>query len=302
MEKAIGGKYYPGDRTKNTVKSAAGNTARSAGGPWKARKAGLDGEALLGPAVRLTGFMYFLMILLPVYALFSSAGWKNTVSSLAKADNTAALTISMKTTSLTAALIFLICTPVVFCLSNPSRKKEGLGSKLLELLVTMPTVLPPAVAGIGLLLAFGRNGIVGAWLGRIHVEVVFTPVAVVLAQFFVASGFYVQIVKTGMDAIEPEIFEVSYLFGLGKTETMIRVILPMLAKPVTAGLMLSWTRALGEFGATIMFAGNMAERTRTIPLQIYTLLQTDIVSAASVSLLLFMVSFALLFLLKIVFR
>ena len=256
-------------------------------------------EALLSPAAFIISLLYFIMIALPVYAIFSAAGVKNTVSSLARADNMAALKISIQTTSITVLFIFLLCTPVVFYLSG---KKGSMLSKILEILVTMPTVLPPAVAGIGLLLAFGREGIVGAFLKQFNIEVVFTPSAVILAQFFVASGFYIQVLKPGVDSIAPEIFEVSYLLGLGKVETFCRVILPMMAKPLIAGLMLSWTRALGEFGATIMFAGNMSGKTRTIPLQIYTLLQTDVVSAASVSMLLFVISFLVLFIFKVMFK
>ncbi len=258
-----------------------------------------DKEALLRPAAFVFSLLYFIMIALPVYAIFSTAGIKNTVSSLARADNMAALKISIQTTSITVLFIFLLCTPVVFYLSG---KKGSMLSKILEILVTMPTVLPPAVAGIGLLLAFGREGIAGAFLKQFNIEVVFTPSAVILAQFFVASGFYIQVLKTGVDSIGPEIFEVSYLFGLGKVETFYRVILPMMAKPLIAGLMLSWTRALGEFGATIMFAGNMTGKTRTIPLQIYTLLQMDVVSAASVSMLLFIVSFLVLYIFKVMFK
>lgn len=257
-----------------------------------------DKEAVLRPAAFAVSLMYFAMIVLPVCAIFSVSDIKNTFSSFASAENMAALRISIRTTSVTVLFIFLFCTPVVFFLSG---KKRSIVPKVMEILVSMPTVLPPAVAGIGLLLAFGREGIVGAFLKQFDIEIVFTPSAVILAQFFVASGFYIQVLKTGVDSVGPEIFEVSYLLGLGKTETFIRVILPMMAKPVIAGLMLSWTRALGEFGATIMFAGNMTGKTRTIPLQIYTLLQTDVVSAASVSMLLFIISFLVLFIFKVMF-
>lgn len=258
-----------------------------------------DKEALLRPAAFAFSLLYFAMIALPVYAIFCAAGIKNTVSSLARADNMAALKISIQTTSVTVLFIFLLCTPVVFYLSG---KRGSMPARLLEIMVSMPTVLPPAVAGIGLLLAFGREGIVGSFLKQFNIEVVFTPSAVILAQFFVASGFYIQVLKTGVDSIGPEIFEASYLFGLGKVETFYRVILPMMAKPLIAGLMLSWTRALGEFGATIMFAGNMTGKTRTVPLQIYTLLQVDAVSAASVSMLLFAISFLVLFIFKAMFK
>mgnify|MGYP000883812637 CR=1 FL=1 len=264
---------------------------------WEFRKNKLDKELLLRPTVLLFSLVYFAVIAVPVYAIFSSAGIRSVFSALEKADNRSSLFISLKTSFVTVILIILICTPVVFFLSG---KKESVLLKMFETLVTVPTVLPPAIAGIGLLLAFGRTGFIGAWLERFNIEVVFTPIAVILAQFFVASGFYIQVLKTGVDSIEPEMFEVSYLLGLGKAETFIRVIIPMMIKPLTVGIMLSWTRALGEFGATIMFAGNMLGKTRTIPLQIYTLLQTDIKSAAAVSMLLFMISFLSLFLLKII--
>jgi len=128
-----------------------------------------DKEALLRPAAFAFSLLYFAMIALPVYAIFSAAGIKNTVSSLARADNMAALKISIQTTSVTVLFIFLLCTPVVFYLSG---KRGRMSARLLEIIVSMPTVLPPAVAGIGLLLAFGREGIVGSFLKQFNIEVV----------------------------------------------------------------------------------------------------------------------------------
>lgn len=253
-------------------------------------------EAFLLLLVILFSLIYFAVITIPLLAIFRVAGLKNIIAALGMADNISTFRLSLLTTSLTLVLIFLFGTPVVFYLEY---RRTGIVGKIFEVLVSLPTVLPPAVAGIGLLIAFGRNGLIGKLLGSFNIEIVFTPAAVVLAQFFVASGFYIQVLKTGVGAIEREIFEVSYILGAGKIETFVKVIIPMLKKPVMAGLILSWTRAVGEFGATIMFGGNVLDKTRTIPLQIYTLMQSDLTLAAAVSAVLFTISFTALFLLKI---
>ena len=260
---------------------------------------GFNKEALLLPLIILFSLFYFAVITIPILAIFRTAGLKNIITALGMSGNISAIKLSLSTTTLTLALIFFIGTPVVFYLED---RKAGVAGRILEVLVSLPTVLPPAVAGIGLLIAFGRYGLVGKLLGSFNIDIVFTPAAVVMAQFFVSSGFYIQVLKTGIGGIEREIFEVSYILGAGKIETFVKVIIPMLKKPILAGLILSWARALGEFGATIMFAGNVLDKTRTMPLQIYTLMQTDINTAAAFSVLMFAISFLLLFIIKIICR
>lgn len=256
-------------------------------------------ELLLFPLIMGAGFLHLVVIVLPVFSIIRGLGFNNVIQALSNPQVLTAMKISLLTTGLTLLITFLLGTPVAFLLKDC---KTSILARIFEIIVSIPTVLPPAVAGIALLFAFGRNGSAGALLAEFNIEMVFTPAAVVLAQFFVSSGFYIQVLKTGVDSVSPEIFEASYIFGAGKIETFIRIIIPMVKKPIMAGLVLSWTRALGEFGATIMFAGNVAGRTRTMPLEIYTLLQTDITAAAAVSMVLLVISFIMLFTVKIWIR
>jgi molybdate transport system permease protein len=259
-------------------------------------KFGFEKEKILLVSIIIIVFIYSVITVIPMVSIVNSAGLLNTLLSLKNSDNLSAIGISLMTTLLTVILSFLFGTSVVFILMN---NKKSVFTKLLDMVVSIPTVLPPAVAGLGLLLVFGGNGFLGRLLENMGMDIIFTPAAVVLAQLFVASGFYIKVLKTAADAVEPEILEISYVLGAGKIETFFRIVIPMLKKPVAAGLILSWTRALGEFGATIMFAGNVLGKTRTMPLQIYTFMQTDITLAASLSAILLAMSFIMLFITKI---
>ncbi|ACL75951.1 NifC-like ABC-type porter [Ruminiclostridium cellulolyticum H10] len=241
---------------------------------------------------------YFLVLIIPTLAIFKEVGLKNFSEVLRNSENAQAIKLSISTATISTFFVFLLGTPVVFMLTF----KSSLITKILDVMVNITVVMPPAVVGIGLLFAYGRNGIIGHLLAKYGIEIVFTPAAVVLAQFFVSSAFYIQVLKASVNEINREFFEVSYLFGLGKVETFIRVIAPMLKKPMVTGLILSFNRALGEFGATIMFAGNVIDKTRVIPLQIYTLMQVDIYAAVALSLLLFISTFIMLLLIKIWLR
>lgn len=238
--------------------------------------------------------LYFCFVALPVISIFRISGISNISAIIQNQEVETAIKLSLMTSGITLVLTFLLGTPVAFFVSA----KKGMLAKAGEIIVHLPTILPPAVAGIGLLLAFGRNGIIGHLFSVKKIDIVFTPLAVILAQLFVSSAFYIQILKNGIDSVEKEIYEASFVFGAGKMETFFRIILPMMKKNIIAGLIVSWTRAMGEFGATIMFAGNIVGKTRTMPLQIYTLMQMDIGLAASVSVILFLISFCMLFIVK----
>ncbi|WP_010251810.1 ABC transporter permease [Acetivibrio cellulolyticus] len=248
-------------------------------------------DSLLLSFAAIAVLIYFTLIILPIFSLLKVTGVVSLIEAITCTENIFALKLSFLTTLVSLFLTFIFGTPVVYYLSCT---KNNFFKKVSGIIVSLPSVLPPAVAGIGLLLSFGRNGMLGMFLAKFNIEVVFTPTAVILAQFFVSSTFYIQVLKNGVDGVCPEIYEASYVFGAGKAETFFRVIIPMLKKNVIAGLVVSWTRALGEFGATIMFAGNVFCKTRTMPLQIYTLMQTDIKLAASVSVVLFIISFVML--------
>ncbi|HEY9060371.1 MAG TPA: ABC transporter permease [Pseudobacteroides sp.] len=276
--------------------SAVKFKAEDMGHTFSVNKLRVDKEKLLLGFIAITVLLYFTIIIIPIVSIIRTAGLVNTLFSLKSIESLSAIGISLITTTLSLILTFVLGTPVVFILMN---NKKSVFTKLLDMVVNVPAVLPPAVAGIGLLLMFGRNGFIGKLLEGIGIEVVFTPIAVILAQFFVASGLYIKVLKTATDAIEPEILEITYVMGAGKIETFLKIVIPMIKKPIVVGLVLSWTRALGEFGATIMFAGNIMGKTRTMPLEIYTLMQTDISQAAALATILFLITFIMLFITKI---
>ncbi|MCX7841672.1 MAG: ABC transporter permease [Clostridia bacterium] len=257
---------------------------------------GLNKEMLFSILIIVLSSLYFLLICTPLLSILKASGGDKALKALMHGSSMSALWLSAATTTFTTLLVFLMGTPVTFLLTENKRKTAAIA---LEILSNLPMVLPPAVAGIGLLLTFGRNGIIGGALRSLGIEMVFTPVAVMLAQFFVCSGFYIQVLKVGVRAVDREIFEAAYLAGAARAETFLKLIIPMLKKPIAAGLILAWTRAMGEFGATITFAGNVLGRTRTMPLQVYTLMQTDVSMAAAVSLIMFAISFVMLLVVKI---
>ncbi|MDQ2087101.1 ABC transporter permease [Herbivorax sp. ANBcel31] len=239
--------------------------------------------------------IYVAITVLPILSIIRVADFKDFGKTITNRQNIDVILLSLSTGILSSIFIFLLATPVVYYLTF----KKSFLSKILDVFVSIPTVLPPAVAGIGLLLAFGRQGILGGVLSRFGIVISFTPLAVIIAQFFVASAFYIKIFKAGVESIAPEVLEASYVFGAGKIETFIKMVVPMLKKNIASGLLVSWARAMGEFGATITFAGNVMGRTRTIPLQIYTYMQTDIKSAALLSVVMFIISFVVLYFTKV---
>jgi molybdate transport system permease protein len=172
------------------------------------------------------------------------------------------------------------------------------GRSLVRVLVTVPLVLPPVVAGVALLTAFGRTGVVGAPLRDIGVTIPFTTTAVVLAHTFVALPFFVVSVEGALRATNREYDEVAAVLGASRGHTFRRVTVPMAMPGVVAGMVLGWARSLGEFGATITFAGNFPGVTQTMPLAVYEALQSDPEAALVLSLVLLLVSLAVLALLR----
>jgi molybdate transport system permease protein len=165
--------------------------------------------------------------------------------------------------------------------------------------VELPLVLPPAVAGIGLLAAFGRTGLFGSTLGALGVQVPFTLAAVVLAITLVASPLYVRTAIAAFEAVDPDLVAASRTLGAGPAKTFFRVALPLAGGGLAAGAALAFARALGEFGATIMFAGSLRGVTQTLPLAIYEEFSLNFDTALAMGALLVVVSVALLLSLKL---
>jgi molybdate transport system permease protein len=173
------------------------------------------------------------------------------------------------------------------------------GRNLVRALTTLPMVLPPVVGGVALLLAFGRRGLVGQWLDRVFgITLPFTTAGAILAEAFVAMPFLVITVEAGLRAMDRRYEDAAATLGAGRWLTFRRVTLPLIAPSLGAGIALCWARALGEFGATITFAGNLPGVTQTMPLAVYIALETDLEAAIALSLVLLAISLGLLIALR----
>jgi len=233
---------------------------------------------------------------LPVAAIFTRVPPGRLLHLLSNGVVTDALVISVKTTLVAEALILLFGTTLAYLLAT----HRFPGHALLVTLVELPLVLPPAVAGIGLLAALGRSGLLGSTLDLLGLEIPFTLTAVVLAITFVASPLYVRTAIAAFEAVDPDLVSASRTLGAGPTKTFFRVALPLAARGLAAGAALAFARALGEFGATIMFAGSLRGVTQTLPLAIYEQFSLNFDTALAMGALLVVVSLVLLLSLKLI--
>jgi molybdate transport system permease protein len=177
-----------------------------------------------------------------------------------------ALSLSLITTSVSLVITVCLGLPLAVVLA----RRRFRGSGLLEAVVDLPIVLPPAVAGLGLLLVFGRRGILGEPLAAFGISIPFTTFAVVLAQVFVSAPFFIRAARTGINSVPPELEDAARVDGAGELYLFRRITVPIAQAALAAGLVMTWARSLGEFGATIMFAGNVEGTTQTLPLVVYT--------------------------------
>jgi molybdate transport system permease protein len=187
-----------------------------------------------------------------------------------------ALVLSLVTTLASLMLAVALGTPLAFALARRRLPARA----LLEALVDLPIVLPPAVAGLALLLVLGRRGWIGGPLEGLGISIPFTTVAVVLAQTFVAAPFFVRAARTGFAGVDRDLEDAARVDGASEGGVFRHVTLPLAAPALAAGLVMTWARALGEFGATIMFAGNVTGRTQTLPLVVYAEFQAGVLDAA----------------------
>jgi molybdate transport system permease protein len=242
---------------------------------------------LLIPVLLVSSFLVLPLIAIFLKVLPQEGLWETLHRPLV----TEALRLSL-VTSLSSLLLALLCgTPVAYLLA----RQRFSGAVLLDTLIDLPMVLPPTVAGVALLMAFGRRGILGTWLNVVGLQISFTSVAVVLAQSFVSAPFYIRAARAGFQSVDQELERVAYTLGYSPLRTFLRVTVPLSFPALLGGAVMAWARALGEFGATIMFAGNLIGRTQTMPLAIYTAMESDLTAALVLSAILILVSFAVLF-------
>jgi molybdate transport system permease protein len=215
--------------------------------------------------------------------------------SLMKPAVLTAMRVSLLTTLVSLAGIILLGTPLAYLLG----RHTFTGKRLLDILVDLPTLLPPSVAGVALLITFGRRGLIGAWLEANGIQVVFTPLAVVLAQIFIAAPFYVRAAALGFSAVDPEIEQAAQLDGASPWQIFRYIILPLSRQALLSGATTSWARALGEFGATLLFAGNFPGLTQTMPTAIYLGFERDLDTALTLSAILVLISLTALFIVRV---
>ncbi|MYS78803.1 molybdate ABC transporter permease subunit [Streptomyces sp. SID5474] len=266
----------PWARRTPAVRKRAAERSRRGGAPL----------ALLVP-----GLIGLVFLVLPLVGLLIRAPWSDLGSQLGSTEVREALKLSLFTATVATGIVLVLGVPLAWLLA----RTDFPGRRLVRALVTLPLVLPPVVGGVALLLVLGRKGIVGEWLDdTFGYTLPFTTTGVIVAEAFVAMPFLVISVEGALRAADPRYEEAAATLGASRWTAFRRVTLPLIAPGVAAGAVLAWARALGEFGATITFAGNFPGKTQTMPLAVYLALETDPEAAIVLSLVLLAVSVLIL--------
>ena len=242
-------------------------------------------RATIPGAVKVVAAVAVAVVALPLVALMFRAPWSD-IGRLGAVGPRTALLVSLEVSLAAAALAFLLGVPVALALARSNFP----GRAVVRSLALLPLVLPPVVAGVGLLAAFGRHGLLGRALAAIGIRLPFTTAGAILASAFVATPLLILTVEAGVRALDVRQEEAAETLGASRWYVLRHVTLPALRPQIVAGVVVAWARALGEFGATITFAGNFRGRTQTLPLAVFEALQTDPGAAILMSLLLVAVS------------
>ena len=242
--------------------------------------------------VSLSAFA-FLLLAAPVLVLLargiSARAWQGLPAS---ETILSATVLSFASTFAVVCLNAILGTPLAFVLSRYNFR----GKRFVSLFIELPIVMPPAVAGLALLLTFGRSGAIGSILAQAGLIIPFSILAVIIAQFFISAPFYIRSAQVGFASIAPEIEDAARVDGAYGWLMFWYIILPIAWRALVAGMILSWARALGEFGATILFAGNLQGKTQTMPLLVYSIFERDIDAAIWTGLILIVLAMIALFL------
>jgi molybdate transport system permease protein len=233
---------------------------------------------------------------LPVAAIFVDVGPAELLASLDDPVAVDALVLSLQTTVIAVVVIVVLGTPAAYLLAT----RDFRGRAGVLTLIELPLILPPAAAGIGLLAAFGPQGLLGSALSDLGIELPLTTAAVILALVFVASPFYLRQAQAAFASVDRDLVDASRTLGASEARTFGRVAVPLALPSLGTGLALAWGRALGEFGATLMFAGSFRGVTQTAPLAIYESFSTDFTAALALSAVLVALSGAILLVVKLV--
>lgn len=231
-----------------------------------------------------------LLLAVPIVLLVGRASPGAIARELTDGETRDAIVLSLVTSVISLGVTILLGTPLALYLA---RTRSRLGS-ILETFVDLPTVLPPSVAGVALLLALGRTSVLGGWLHGRGLDIAFTPLAVVVTQVFVASPYFVRSARAGFASVPRDMLEASIIDGATGWTLLTRVIGPLSIRSLGAGAAMSWSRALGEFGATMIFAGSLPGVTRTMPIAVYVGFESSLELAIVLSTILIALSLMLL--------
>ncbi len=229
-------------------------------------------------------------LLLPIVALFLRTSPEMFLASVTDPIVAEALTLSLWTSCISLCIIVLVGTPAAYF----HARMDYPGKRLIDVIIDLPLVLPPAVAGLALLLLYGRMGLVGKYLHVIGIDIAFTTLAVIMAQIFVAAPFYLRQAKALDEQLDPAYEQTARTLGASPLRVFLTIVLPLTAEGLFSGAIMTFARALGEFGATIMVSGNLPGVTQTMPLAIYSTMQGDFDLAITISILLVLISFGIM--------
>ena len=248
----------------------------------------------LGGAWQVTAAPLVLLIALPLLAVFLRLSPSDLWESLKSPQVWQAIRLSWTTSLATVAVTLIAGTPVAWLVY----RRRSLLQRVVDALIELPMVLPPAVAGVALLMAFGRQGLLGAGLHTLGIQIPFTTAAVVIAQTFVAAPLYIRSAAVGFAGVDAELHEAAALDGASRWQAFSQVVVPMSWMAIVSGSVLTWARALGEFGATMIFAGNLSGRTQTMPLAIYMGFEINLSVALTLSAIMILFSMIVVALFK----
>lgn len=247
--------------------------------------------------VFLTGsliFLFLLFVTVPLISLFTRISAGDIWAALTSQSALDALMLSATTALVATGIVVLFGTPLAYINARVTYP----GRNIVDTITDLPIVLPPTVAGLALLTAFGANGLLGQYFSLFGIKIAFTTTAVVIAQVFVASPFYIRQARSSFEAVSVEYEYASRTLGAGLITTFFRVTLPLAAGSLLSGVVMTFARALGEFGATMMFAGNLPGKTQTMPLAIYGEMQNDMAVSIALAIVLVVFSFVVILLMK----
>ena len=245
-----------------------------------------------GPSVLVLAGLFAIFLGLPIITLIARAILDGSLVQIAGTSPVlAALALSLTTTAVSVVLTVAIGLPLALVLARRTFR----GKWFVEALVDIPIVLPPAVAGLALLLVFGRRGLLSAPLQVAGLDIAFTTIAVILAQTFVSAPFFVRAARAGIAGVDRDLEDAARVDGANERQVFRTMTVPLAGATLAAGLVMSWARALGEFGATIMFAGNVEGRTQTLPLVVYSEFQAgDLDASVAAAAILVLAAFGVL--------